>query len=162
MSCSSALAQDRETWRCDTPYGSYDVNSSPIADKTTSISGRINFHKGDFGPEFGSIARIGFEDSTLEGAGCHCNGIFVEGFQKPDRVGFYLLVDGKTELFDQARTIDTPITFKIAIDSHGMMTVRVGKEHLETKTVMLPHSARDTVIMSCSGADVSFLNLSTQ
>lgn len=162
MSCSPAFAQDHETWRCDTPNGSYDVNSSPISDKATSISGRIDFHKGDFGPDFGSIVRIGFEDSTLENSGCHCNGVFVEGFQNPDRVGFYVLVDGKTELFDQARTIDTPITFRIAIDPHGMMTVQVGKEHLETKTVVLPHPARDTVIMSCSGADVSFLNLSTQ
>lgn len=162
MSCSSALAQDRETWRCNAPNGSYDVNSSPISDKTTSISGRINFHDGDFGPDFSSMARIGFEDSTLGNEDCHCNGIFVQGFQNPDRVGFYILVDGKAELLDQARKIDTPITFKISIDPHGIMTVKVGKEHLEIKTAALPHPARDTVMMSCSGADVSFLNLSLQ
>src|SRR5438105_12685932 len=92
-SCSPAFAQDHETWRCDAPNGSYSVNAPPIWDKTTSISGRINFHRGDFGPQFDPVARIAFKDSKLKDGDCHCNGLFVEGFQNPDRVGFYMLVD---------------------------------------------------------------------
>jgi hypothetical protein len=158
-SCSSAFAQDHETWRCDVPNGHYDDYSPPIWDKTTSITGRISFHKADFGPQWSSIAKIGFRDSTLKDGACHCNGIYVQAFEKT--VGFYMLVDGEpTEL--SGRPYDTPITFKISIDPQGMMTVRLGKQFVEEKTAMLPHAARDTLEMTCSGADVSFLNINPQ
>src|SRR5947209_345599 len=147
-SCSAAFGQDHETWRCDAPNGHYDANEPPIWDKTTSISGRISFHKAYPGPAFGSIAKIGFTDSKLQDGDCHCNGLFVKSFHDPDRVGFYMLVDGETVLFEQGRTMDTPITFKISIDAAGLMTVQVGKEHMETKTATLPHPQRDTMEMS--------------
>lgn len=160
-SCS-AFAQDRETWRCDVPNAHYDAVHLPIWDKTTSISGRIDFHQGHFGPEWHSIAKIGFTDSKLADGDCHCSGLFVRGWEGQG-LGFFLLVDGQTpEEFDLGRKYDTPITFKISIDPAGLMTVAVGKEHLETKTAMLPHPERDTLMMSCSGADVSFLNVNPQ
>ena len=162
-SCS-AFAQDHETWRCNTSNGSYQVNNPPMWDKTTVISGRINFHSADFGPNFSSFAKIGFSDSKFQTRDdhCHCNGLFVQAWPNPDRVAFYILTDGEMERFDIVRTIDTPITFKISIDPTGLMTVQVGKEHLETKTSMLPHLQRDTLLMFCTGADVSFLNINPQ
>jgi hypothetical protein len=158
--CSSAFAQDRETWRCDVPNGHFDRLAPPIWDQTTSISGRINFHKADLGPDWGSTARIGFTDSKLQDGDCHCNGILVKAFEdNPGGVTFFMLVDGETIAFTQNRTINTPITFKISVDQQGLMTVQIGKEYLETKTAVLPHIERDTLFMSCSGADVSFLNV---
>lgn len=160
----SAFAQDHETWRCRAPNGSYQVNNPPMWDKTTVISGRINFHKADFGEGFGSFAKIGFSDSKFQTPDdhCHCNGLFVKAWPNPERVAFYILTDGEVEPFEIVRTIDTPITFKISLDPQGLMTVQVGKEHLETKTAILPHAQRDTLLMFCTGADVSFLNVNPQ
>jgi hypothetical protein len=159
----SQVQEGHETWRCDTPNGTYDSNPAPIWDKTTSISGRINFHKADATGEWGSIARIGFTDSKVREGGCHCNGIKVEGFDGPHAgVVWSMLVDGTPFEFKTARLLDTPITFKISIDPNGVMTVKVGREHVEIHTAKLPHPDRDTLTMSCSGADVSFLNVNPQ
>ncbi|HUQ46799.1 MAG TPA: hypothetical protein VM053_01000, partial [Gemmatimonadaceae bacterium] len=128
--------------------------------KTTSITGRLNFHEAHGGPD-GSIARIAFSDSKLDDGDCRCNGLFVKGFQDPDRVGFYMLVDGEPELIS-SRKFETPITFKFSIDSKGVMTLQVGKEEVHAKSAKLPHPQRDTMVMSCSGADVSFLNVDPQ
>ncbi len=38
----------------------------------------------------------------------------------------------------------------------------VGKVHRETRTAVLAHPARDTLMMFCAGADVSFLNVNPQ
>lgn len=163
-SCSSANAQDRETWRCTASNGSYRVNNPRMWDKTTIISGRINFHSADFGSEFSSSAKIGFSDSKFQTPDdhCHCNGLFVEAFPNPARLSFYILTDGEVEPFEIVRFIDTPITFRISIDPTGLMTVRVGKENVEIKTSMLPHAQRDTLLMFCTGADVSFLTVNPQ
>jgi hypothetical protein len=160
----SAFAQDSETWRCTAHNGSYQVNSPPMWDKTSVISGRIDFHSADFGPDFSSFAKIGFSDSNFQTPDdhCHCNGLFLKAWLNPDRVAFYMLTDGEVEQFDIVRTIDTPITFKIWIDPKGVMTVQVGKEHFETKTTKLPHPERNTLLMFCTGADVSFLNVKPQ
>jgi hypothetical protein len=160
----SAVAQGRETWRCTASNGSYQVNNPPMWDKTTVISGRINFHSADFAEGFSSFAKIGFSDSKFQTQDdhCHCNGLFVKAWPNPDRLAFYILTDGEVERFDIVRKIDTPITFKISIDAQGLMTVQVGKEHLETKTAVLRHPQRDTLLMFCTGADVSFLNVNPQ
>lgn len=160
-SCSSAFSQDRETWRCDTPNGKYNVNEPPIGDKTTSVTGRILLHKAYFGPNWASSAKIGFHDSKLVDGDCHCNGLEVEAFHDPDSVEFYLLVDGK-RTFVSSREYGIPITFKFSIDPNGIMTAEVGKEHVDTKSATLPRPARDSLRMSCSGADVSFLNIDPQ
>ena len=157
LGCSSAFAQDHETWRCDAPYAHYDYYAPPIWDKTSTITGRINFHKADFGPNFSSNARIGFKNSKLSDADhCHCNGIYVKAF--PDNVGFYMLVDGDAIPLS-GRPYDTPITFKMSIDPQGVMTVQLGKQYVDIKSATLPHPERDTLMMSCLGADVSFLNI---
>lgn len=160
-SCSSVLAQDHETWRCDAPNGSYDRNAATISGSTTSVSGRIIFHRADFGPPWSSSARIGFTDSRLDDGDCRCNGIFVKAFRNPDVVGFFMLVDGEVvEL--SGRPFDIPITFSFSIDPQGVMTARVGKEHVEMKTATLSHSQHDALIMSCTGANVSFLNVNVE
>jgi hypothetical protein len=162
--CSSASAQeDHETWRCDTDNGTYSANPLMIWDKTTSISGRISFHKAYFGPRWSSTAKIGFTDSKLADGNCHCNGIFVKAFSDdPNGVRYYMLVDGEVVQLNWGRKYDTPITFRISIDPQGVMTIRIGKEHLEIKTAALPHPQRDTLMMECSGADVSFFNVDPQ
>jgi hypothetical protein len=160
VGCSPASAQDRETWRCDAPNGHYDRNAPSIWDKTTSITGRINFHEAHAGPD-GSIARIAFSDSKLDDGDCHCNGLYLEGFHDPERVGFYLLVDGEPELVS-SRKYEIPITFKFSIDPAGVITLQVGKEEVHVRSAKLPHPQRDTMVMSCSGADVSFLNVDPQ
>ncbi len=156
--CSPAFAQDSETWRCEAPHGSYRTNDSPISDRITSISGRISFHKAFDGPEFGSVARIGFKDSRLHGSECQCNGLLLQALHNPDAIGFYMTVNGE-EVELSGRTFDTPITFKISIDPDGVMTVKVGKDHLDIKSAPLHHPGHDTMTMSCSGADISFLNI---
>jgi hypothetical protein len=158
-SCSSAFGEDRETWRCDVPNGTYSMNDTALGGITKSISGRINFHKSDFGQTWSSTAKIGFTDSKIKQSGCHCNGILVMGF--PNTVGFYMLVDGDIVLLS-GRPYDTPITFKLSVNPQGIMTVKLGKQYLDTKTAALPHPVRDTLTMTCSGADVSFLNIQQQ
>lgn len=158
-SCS-AFAQDRETWRCDVPNGQYDANDMPIGDQTKVISGQINFHRADFGPEWLSIAKIGFKDSKLEDGDCHCNGLYVQAFKKEQSVALALLVDGHPrESFPVGGTFDYPIPFKITIDPNGLITLQVGKKVVQTDTAVLSHVERDTLMMSCSGGNVSFLNV---
>ena len=60
------------------------------------------------------------------------------------------------------RILNTAITFKISIDAANQMTVQVGKEHMVTQTTGLPRSARNALLMTCSGMDVSFLNIDPQ
>lgn len=157
----SALAQDRETWRCDTANGHFSRIALPIGDKTTSVSGRITFHKAYFGPDFGSIARIAFTDSQLPAGDCRCNGIFVKAFPDSSTVGFYMLVDG--EPVELARApYETPITFNFSLDPQGRLTARMGKTSPTSKTATPRHLKRDSVVMSCSGADLSFLNVDPQ
>jgi hypothetical protein len=156
----SALAQDRETWRCEAPNGHYDVTHLPIGDQAKVITGWINCHRADFGPEWNSIAKIGFTDSKLIDGDCHCDGLYVQAFDKEQAVALALLVDGNPkESFPVGGTFDYPIPFKITVDPNGLVTLQVGKKVVQTDTAMLPHAERDTLMMSCSGGDVSFLNV---
>ena len=59
----------------------------------------------------------------------------------------------------RAAPFDTPITFQIAIDPKGLMTVTIGKTKPIAQTVMLRHPEHDTLELTCSGTDVSFLNV---
>lgn len=155
----SAFARNGEVWRCNTSYGHYDEYTSSIRQDTSSITGSINFHRADLGPRWDSIAKIGFEDSTLQDGNCHCNGVFVKAFEAG--VSLSMLVDGTVmETFPVGGTFDYPIPFKITIDPNGQMTVQVGKTVVQASTAILAHPRRDTMLMTCSGADVSFLNVS--
>ncbi len=45
------------------------------------------------------------------------------------------------------------------INPQGLLTVWIGKTHPHEKVAALRHPQRDTLHLSCSGADVSFLNI---
>lgn len=156
-SCS-AFSSDRETYRCMARNGFHDHSLAPVGDKTTTITGRINVHKADIGPDWPSFAKIAFTNSKDQENGCRCNGISVNTWEGEDGVTFHILVDGKATPMTN-RFFDTAITFKITIDPQDQMTVQIGKEHPVTQTVTIPKSARDAVLMSCTGLDVSFLNV---
>jgi hypothetical protein len=160
-SCSSALAEDEETWRCTAPNGHYDQNVIPISDKSTVISGRITLHQADFNPEWNSLARISVKQSGPNNGDCHCNGIAVYAIQNPQKAEFHMKANGGDEALAHS-LFETPITFKISINPQGVMTVEIGKTQPVVKTVTLIHPEHDTLVMSCSGADVSFLNLDVQ
>ena len=158
---SSAFAQDRETWRCAAANGQFSRNVSPIGNKTTSISGRITFHKAYFGHDFSSMARIALTDRKLPDGDCRCNGIFVKAFPGYSTVGFYMLLDG--EVIELAKApFEKPISFNFSLDPLGQLTARVGKSNPIYKTATSRHPQRDSLTMSCSGADVSFLNVEPQ
>lgn len=155
--CSSAWAQDSETWRCTAANGHYDERAIPIAGKTL-ITGRISMHSADTSSEWGSTAKIMTQDSQHPGAACNCAGVVATGYRDPAIVDFSL-VRGEGAEHISTRSFETPITFRIEIDPHGLMTVRIGKDHPYVKTATLEFPRRDTLELSCSGADVSFLNI---
>ena len=159
-SCA-AFGGDRETWRCNASNGHYQDFSIPIGDKITTITGRLNVHRADLSNEWPSVARIGFTDTSNPDSDCQCNGILLSTHPGDKGVGFYMLVNGEPTLLS-GRQFETAITFKIVIDPNNQMTVAVGKSHVDSQTTGLPHPARDSVAMSCSGMDVSFLNIDPQ
>jgi hypothetical protein len=157
-SCSSAVAENHETWRCNVPNGHYDENALPISEKSTSISGRITFHKADFNPEWNSLARISIKQNSPEGGNCHCSGITAYAFPNPDVVEFHMKANGEDVAVAQS-PFETPIAFKISINPQGVMTVAIGESDPEIKVATLLHPEHDTMVLACSGADVSFLNV---
>ena len=161
ISGSSASAQVRETFRCTAPNGHYDHEMLRIWDKTTVVTGRINVHKADRGTDWASSAKIAFTNSKDPDNGCHCNGVYVEAVPDKPYVDFFILFDGEAAVMTR-RYYETAITFRIAIDTTGLMTVRIGKDEPYFKTVKLARPTRDSVLMSCSGMDVSFLNIDPQ
>ena len=159
-SCA-AFGGDRETYRCNTSNGHYDETQVAIWDKTKTISGRINVHSVKESPDWGSSAKIAFTDTTTPENDCHCNGILLTGHEDGANVTFSILVNGEPVAMTN-RILNTAITFKISIDAANQMTVQVGKEHMVTQTTGLPRPARNALLMTCSGMDVSFLNIDPQ
>lgn len=155
---TSALARDREIWRCDAPNGHYDETAIPISEKSAVITGRIIIHKADFRPEWNSLARVSIKQSGLGDGGCHCSGIVVYAFPHPNTAEFHVTANGKHEAVAQSR-FETPVTFKIALDPQGVMTVELGETDPVVKTVNLPYPNHNSLVLSCSGADVGFLNI---
>ena len=158
ISGSSAFAQDRETFRCTAPNGHYDHEMLRIWDKTTVVTGRINVHKADRGTDWASSAKIAFTNSKDPDNGCHCNGVYVEAVPDKPYVDFFVLVDGEATVLTR-RYFETPTTFRIAIDANGRMTVQIGKDAPYLKTISVPRPARDALLMTCSGMDISFLSV---
>jgi hypothetical protein len=159
-SSSPALAQDQETWRCSTDYGTYDSNSLEIPTGTHFLSGRILFHSGQVGHEWEPGAHIAFTDSRNPApSGCFCNGIRAEIYAgQPNIVTFFMIHNGRSTGFAQA-PVGIPITFRLTIDSQGVMTATIGKTRQISTSAQLVHPQHDTVFMDCSSGDVSFLNL---
>ena len=161
-SCSSAVPQDHETWRCSTPYGRYDQNTLQISPGTHTLSGRIQFHAGEKGEVWNPAAHIAFADSKLpteRDGDCFCNGISAAMYRNlPGIVTFEMISNGESVGIAQAQ-VGKSITFSVSIDAAGLMTVQIGKTNPARKIVLLIHPGRDMIHMLCSGADVSFLNV---
>jgi hypothetical protein len=157
---SAAAAQEEETWRCSTPYGSYDQSVLQVSPGSRVLSGRIQFHSGDMGKVWNPTATIAFTDSALPThGGCFCNGIRASMYRNlPGIVTFEMIFNGEYVGVGQA-DVGKAITFKVSVDDGGLMTVQIGKTNPVFKTVQLGHAQSDTVYMSCSGGDVSFLNV---
>lgn len=155
--CTRAGAQDTETWRCSAANGHYEEHLIDIAGKST-ITGRINMHSADFGSRWTSIAKVSIEDSKRSSAECDCAALVATGIRDRTVVDFALEQGHEQQSFAQSE-FEKPITFRIDIDPQGLMTVRIGKTHPVEKVAALRHPQRDTLHLSCSGADVSFLNI---
>ena len=156
--CSPALAQ--QAWRCSAENGRYVENPRAISPRVSTISGRIQFNRGDFSGTWNPVAHIAFTDSRLPQNGdCFCNGIRAEIYpDEPNIVKFFMIFNGAESGIAQAQ-VGIPITFRLSIDSQGEMTAVIGKTNPVAQTAGLAHPRRDRVQMSCSSGDVSFLNL---
>lgn len=156
----NALAQDAsdvETWRCNAPFGHYQVHELAIPGSHV-VTGRILIHSVDKGEGWASQGKVSLEDSKFAADGCNCAGLAAKGFSDPAQVDFYAAHGDAEDVID-TRKFGVPITFRIELDPKGTMTVTIGKEHVASKTVPISHPHRDTIELSCSGADVSFLNI---
>lgn len=158
---SSADTGDFESYRCNAPSGSGDGTVLPFVQSGTTIAGKISVHSADVGTEWASVVKILAHQRGAHNADgdCGCNGIAVYAFRNPDHIEFYTTVDHKEVYLDRSASFDMPISFQIAIDPKGAMTVSVGKHDPSIQTVALRHPEHDTLELTCSGADVSFLNL---
>jgi len=164
-SCSGALAKDGETWRCTTPYGTFDQKARSIPLTSQTLSGQILFHSGDRGSDrdgdWNPTAHIALtDDSTPPVDGdCYCDGIRASMYRNlPGIVTFEMIYGGKSEGFAQAN-VGEAITFKISVDNNAVMTVQIGTAPAVVKTAQLTYIGHNMVHMSCSGGDVSFLNV---
>lgn len=159
-SCSGALAQGGETWRCATPYGSFDQNTHSIPPTSRTLSGQIVFHSGEKGDVWNPTAHIALTDDSLPPDGdCYCDGIRASMYRNlPGIVTYEMIFNGQSEGIAQAK-VSEPITFRVSVDDNAVMTVQVGTAPAVVKTAQLNYIRHNMVHMSCSGADVSFLNV---
>jgi hypothetical protein len=158
---ASADVEDSETYRCNAPGGQSGGTVFPFPSTGMVISGRISVHSADIDTQWASVVHILAHQRGARNADgdCGCNGIAVFAFKNPDRIEFYTTVNNKQVSMQRAAPFDTPITFQIAIDPKGLMTVTIGKTKPIAQTVMLRHPEHDTLELTCSGTDVSFLNV---
>jgi hypothetical protein len=161
--CASAETIDQGTFRCNASNGHYDAKAFLIPSDTSSVSGEISVHSADAGPEWTSLAKILVHQhgAHYSDGDCSCDGIAINVFKNPDHVDFYMTTNGQNVPIGRS-PFDTPITFKISISPEGVMTVTIGKTNPNLKTIMLHHPEHNSLEMSCSGADVSFLGIATQ
>lgn len=161
--CSSAFGHGQVTWQCDVPNGSFVQNPQSISPKSQVLSGQIQFQRGQFGEQWNPTAHVAFTDSNLPTNGdCFCNGIRASIYPaEPDTVKFFMIYNGQSEGIAQA-PVGKPITFRMSIDDGGVLTVAIGKTNPAVKTAQLFHVERDTMQLSCSGGNVSFLDVQAE
>jgi hypothetical protein len=158
--CASFDQRDHETYRCNTPYGHIDGAVFPSTNDFGTLYGKISFHMADIGPEWASMGKIVFHQrgAHYSDGDCSCDGVAVYAFKNPDHVEFNLTSNGKDVPIAQS-PYEKPISFKVTITPQGLMTVAIGKTNAIIKTVKLRHREHNTFEMSCSGADVSFFDI---
>jgi len=158
-SASSDLG-GQETYRCDAPNGRFDGHVFPVPTTATSITGEISFHAADIGPEWASLGKILAHQhgARYSDGDCGCNGIAIYAYK--DHVGFFATTNGE-EVSIARSPYDTPISFKMSISPQGEMTIAIGKTNPVVKKMTVHHPEYNTLEMSCSGANVSFLDIAT-
>lgn len=158
---ASAEIADRESYRCNAPGGQGGGTVFPFDAAGTTISGKVSFHSADVGTEWASVVKILAHQRGAHNADgdCGCNGIAIYAFKNPDHIEFYTTVNNQEVPLQRGALFDSPISFKIVVDPKGVMTVTIGKNQPSVQTVKLRHPEHDTLELTCSGADVSFLNM---
>jgi hypothetical protein len=159
----SAGSGDLEVYRCNTPNGYSDGVAYPIYSTSMNLTGKLLIHAADVKPEWASIGKIllHLHGSHFDDGDCGCNGIEVRAFKNPDQIELDLTTNGKNIPIAHS-LYDTPISFSISVSPQGLMTVAIGESKPLIKTATLLHPEHDTVEMSCSGTDISFLNIVAQ
>jgi len=158
-SIAPAQAENQVLWRCDAPNGHYDQQLFPIPGTAATISGKLIVNKAYFGPTWNSIARI----TVAKGGsgGCHCSGLSLVASDNPVIVNYSATANGADIAVAQSG-YRTPVPFRISFGPENMMTIQIGNEKPQTKAVRLLHPEHDFLVMSCSGADLSFLDVQIQ
>jgi hypothetical protein len=160
--CASAQVADQEAFRCTAANGHSDAQALIIPSNSSTVSGKILLHSADTGPEWNSLIKILVHQhgAHYSDGDCGCDGIAIHAFKNPDRVEIYATTNGhETPIILGA--YNTPIDFKMSMTAQGMLTVSIGSNNPKIQKITLQHPEHNSVEMSCSGADVSFLSLQT-
>lgn len=161
---SSALAQLDGSWSCDASNGGAQDFETPVSPHVRAITGQMLFRSRDFTGSDIPSAHIAFSDSASgpDPEHCHCKGIRAQIFpEEPDTVKFYFVRNGHAVGMAQG-PVGTPITFGFVIDDSGTMIARIGRTNPLFKSERLINPKRDRVHVTCSSADVQFLNVRVQ
>jgi hypothetical protein len=106
----------------------------------------------------GIYAKVLTQDSRHSGASCNCGGLVATAYADPTIVVFAMNMGEESQPIAHSK-FDRPITFRIEFNSRGLMTVSIGKTDPNQKFAVVAHPRRDVLEFTCSGADVSFLNI---
>lgn len=158
--CSSADAVEPsggfELWRCEARNAFYREREAGISPTTEVVAGELVFHGVSPGPEWQSGAAVRFTSVMADPQKRHGNGI-TASIPDGEHGSIYvsMVVDGQQRLLGKY-PYGSAVPFKITFnDEEGTMQVQSGKfEMTATPTDLL----RPTMVMMCSGADVSFFD----
>ena len=157
--CSSGTS-----WQCSVPNGKYRQFPVVIKNGAATLTGQIRFDRGDFQGEWRPKAVAAFTDASnlinFDGTGdCYCNGVRAMVYpQEPDIVRFFLIANGQETGMAQG-PIGTPITFRVEVDPQDLMRVTIGKTNPVVQTAQLAPAERNSVRLSCSSGDFTFMGV---
>ena len=146
---------------CDASNGGVQEFEMPVSRHAHAISGRMLFESRDFEGSDIPSAHIAFGDSASppDPGHCRCKGIRAQIFpDEPNTVKFYMVSNGRAIGMAQG-PVGTPITFAFLIDGDGVMTASIGRTNRVSKSAKLSNPRRDRVHVTCSSAQVRFLDL---
>jgi hypothetical protein len=158
---SPAFAQTDGSFSCDASNGGAQEFEVPVSTHAHMITGRMLFESRDFTGDDIPSAHIAFGDSASppDPGHCYCKGIRAQIFpDEPNTVKFYMVSNGHAVGMGQG-PVGVPITFAFLIDSRGIMTASIGRTNPVSKSARLANPRRDRVHVTCSSAEVRFLDL---
>lgn len=158
---SSAFAQSDGSFSCDASGGGYQEAEVPVSPHAHAVSGRMLFERRDFTGSDIPSAHIAFGDSASppDPGHCRCKGIRAQIFpDEPNTVKFYMVSNGHAIGMAQG-PVGTPITFSFEISNGGVMTASIGRTNRVSKSAKLTNPRRDLVHVTCSSAEIRFLDL---